>query len=285
MLTNKYISIDSLCFGYTPSQMILNNISFEIIKGSYMALLGASGSGKSTLLRIIANILPNNKAQYFNGEVSVFGESAIDYRDTGYLSFMFQEPSLMPNLNVRDNIEFPLRLRGESVDIDFVDSLISTVGLKEHQNKLPKQLSGGMKTRVSLARAFVTKPELLLLDEPFSALDISWRYEMYTYLDKIKEKLSTTVILVTHDIQEAVLLADKILVLSKEGRIINEKKLKQQLNRHFDYEYTNKILKNKQPTLSELQTDILLDGKKQLDDKESKIILPKHEKEITINEK
>jgi NitT/TauT family transport system ATP-binding protein len=217
--------------------------------------------------------------------VSVFGESAIDYRDTGYLSFMFQEPSLMPNLNVRDNIEFPLRLRGESVDIDFVDSLISTVGLKEHQNKLPKELSGGMKTRVSLARAFVTKPELLLLDEPFSALDISWRYEMYTYLDKIKEKLSTTVILVTHDIQEAVLLADKILVLSKEGRIINEKKLKQQLNRHFDYEYTNKILKNKQPTLSELQTDILLDGKKQLDDKESKIILPKHEKEITINEK
>ena len=285
MLTNKYISIDSLCFGYTPSQMILNNISFEIIKGSYMALLGASGSGKSTLLRIIANILPNNKAQYFNGEVSVFGESAIDHRDTGYLSFMFQEPSLMPNLNVRDNIEFPLRLRGESVDIDFVDSLISTVGLKEHQNKLPKELSGGMKTRVSLARAFVTKPELLLLDEPFSALDISWRYEMYTYLDKIKEKLSTTVILVTHDIQEAVLLADKILVLSKEGRIINEKKLKQQLNRHFDYEYTNKILKNKQPTLSELQTDILLDGKKQLDDKESKIILPKHEKEITINEK
>jgi NitT/TauT family transport system ATP-binding protein len=285
MLTNKYISIDSLCFGYTPSQMILNNISFEIIKGSYMALLGASGSGKSTLLRIIANILPNNKSQYFNGEVSVFGESAIDYRDTGYLSFMFQEPSLMPNLNVRDNIEFPLRLRGESVDIDFVDSLISTVGLKEHQNKLPKELSGGMKTRVSLARAFVTKPELLLLDEPFSALDISWRYEMYTYLDKIKEKLSTTVILVTHDIQEAVLLADKILVLSKEGRIINEKKLDQQTGRYFDYEYTNKILTNKQSTLLELQTDILLDGRKQVKGEEIKIISSKIDKEITTDEK
>jgi NitT/TauT family transport system ATP-binding protein len=172
MLTNKYISIDSLCFGYTPSQMILNNISFEIIKGGYMALLGASGSVKSTLLRIIANILPNNKAQYLNGEVLVFGESAIDHRDTGYLSFMFQEPSLMPNLNVRDNIEFPLRLRGESVDIDFVDSLISTVGLKEHQNKPPKELSGGIKTRVSLARAFVNKREPLFLDDSFLKLEI-----------------------------------------------------------------------------------------------------------------
>ena len=172
--------------------------------------MGASGSGKSTLLRIISNILDNSKNQSLDGTVSIFGKTPKEYIALGKLSFMFQEASLMPNLNVRENIAFPHKLRGAIIDSSFIDELLNIVGLFEHQNKFPSELSGGMKTRVSLVRAFVTKPEVLLLDEPFSALDISWRYELYLYVKKISKIHDTTVILVTHNIEEALILGDKI---------------------------------------------------------------------------
>jgi ABC-type nitrate/sulfonate/bicarbonate transport system ATPase subunit len=122
----------------------------------------------------------------------------------------------MPNLTVKENIELPLKIKGISADFK-VRELIATVGLTEYENYLPKQLSGGMKTRVSLARSFVTEPELLLLDEPFSALDIAWKSKLYVELEKLRNKFNSTVLIVTHDVQEALLLANKVAVLSKDG--------------------------------------------------------------------
>lgn len=258
--SSELLVVQNLSFGYNPKEFVLNDISFEIERGNYMAILGSSGSGKSTLLRILADILPQNEINSLKGNISLFGEDPFNYLGSGKLAFMFQEPSLMPNLNVKQNIAFPLKLRGENIDHSFIADLTKTIGLDEHQEKLPKELSGGMKTRVALARAFVTKPELLLLDEPFSALDISWRYELYSYLEKIKERFNTTIVLVTHDIQEAVLLANKIIVLSSEGEIIKKKEIQQTTHRHFDYEHTSAIIEREQKTILGLQTDILIDG-------------------------
>jgi len=118
-------------------------------------------------------------------------------------------------LTVRQNIELPLKIKGNN-DPHKVAELIKAVGLEEYANYLPKQLSGGMKTRVALARAFVTEPELLLLDEPFSALDIGWKSDLYKRLVSL---FHTTVVIVTHDVQEAILLADEIIVLNRKGSL------------------------------------------------------------------
>ena len=177
---------------------------------------------------------------------------------------MFQGSNLMPNLNVRKNIEFPLKLRGIKADVNFIEDLLETTGLKVHEYKYPSELSGGMKTRVALARAFVTKPELLLLDEPFSALDISRRFILYSYLEAIKKKFDTTVILVTHDENEAVLLATKIIVLSAKGNVLSCINVNQKSERNFNQEHIVEFKKSNQNIIYQLQSDILSDGRNNL---------------------
>lgn len=257
------IEISNLGFSFVKTP-ILNNISLNIKRGEFLSILGSSGSGKSTLLRLVSNILPQNKKDQLTGKLAIFGKSTNEYIETGKLSFMFQEPSLMPNLDVKNNIYFPLKLRGTKVDHNLIEELLEVVGLKEHQYKYPSELSGGMKTRVSLARAFVTKPEVLLLDEPFSALDISWKYDLYEYLYSISKKFNTTVIIVTHDIQEAVLLGDNITVLSKKGTILSSRKPIKKNAMSFGYENVNKVLKENFEIILGLQNDILQDANKNL---------------------
>ena len=193
----------------------MQNISFDLEKGKTLAIVGASGCGKSTLLRIISGILPCTNSNRLQGTILVENQTPDKYRQTGKLAFMFQEATLMPHLTVKENIELPLKIKG-GIDPKKVNDLIKAVGLEEFANYLPKQLSGGMKTRVALARAFVTEPELLLLDEPFSALDIGWKSDLYKRLVTLYH---TTIIIVTHDVQEAILLADHIIVLNRKGSI------------------------------------------------------------------
>ena len=205
----------NISFCYSEGKQILQDLSFELEKGKTLAIVGASGCGKSTLLRILSGILTNAKHNTLKGEIFIDGLTPNQYRQTGKLAFMFQEATLMPNLTVKENIELPLKIKG-SKDTQKVSQLIKVVGLDEYANYLPKQLSGGMKTRVALARAFVTNPELLLLDEPFSALDIGWKSDLYKRLVALSH---TTVVIVTHDVQEAILLADEIIVLNRKGSI------------------------------------------------------------------
>ena len=254
------IEIKNLNFSFDKDTQIINDVSISLEKGAFMSILGASGSGKSTFLRIISNILPSAKSNIIEGEISIFGKTPKEYLDTGKLSFMFQEASLMPNLTLRDNIVFPLKLRGEVIDSVFIDDLLKIVGLETHQHKYPAELSGGMKTRTSLARAFVTKPEVLLLDEPFSALDVSWRYDLYQYLQKIIVQFNTTVVLVTHDIQEAIILGDNILVLSQSGKVLRNVTPTKEKQNSYDFESINKTIEDNLDNFLSLQTEIMIDG-------------------------
>jgi ABC-type nitrate/sulfonate/bicarbonate transport system ATPase subunit len=209
------ITVDGVTFKYN-TELILDKVAFEIMTGDSLAIAGASGCGKSTLLRIIAGLLPNNKKHVFSGEVLVYNLMPKQYVKGGKLSFMFQEDSLMPNLNVMENVEFPLKIR-RIKDAKRIDKLLDIVGLSEYANYFPKDLSGGMKTRVALARSFVTNPQVLLLDEPFASLDIAWKSKLYKELISLKSMHETTVLIVTHDVQEALLLSNSILVLNNRG--------------------------------------------------------------------
>jgi ABC-type nitrate/sulfonate/bicarbonate transport system ATPase subunit len=209
------IHAKDISFHYAEGKQVLQNISFEFEKGKTLAIVGASGCGKSTLLRIISGILPCTNSNQLLGALLLENQTPDQYRQTGKLAFMFQEATLMPHLTVKENIELPLKING-SIDPKKVADLIKAVGLEEFATYLPKQLSGGMKTRVALARAFATEPELLLLDEPFSALDIGWKSDLYKRLVSLYH---TTIVIVTHDVQEAILLADDIIVLNRKGSI------------------------------------------------------------------
>lgn len=218
------IRAQNISFQYAPGKPVLNDISFELEKGKTLAIVGASGCGKSTLLRIISGILSSSQSNRLQGNILIENLTPDEYRRTGKLAFMFQEATLMPHLTAKKNIELPLKIKGRN-DHQIVADLIKAVGLEEYSNYLPKQLSGGMKTRVALARSFSTKPELLLLDEPFSALDIAWKSKLYVELERLREDTSTTVVIVTHDVQEALLLSDFVLVMNKYGAVESKKSI------------------------------------------------------------
>lgn len=213
-----FLSATNLSFSYAKGTSVLQGVSLSIDKGETLAIVGASGCGKSTFLRVMSGILPNIESNVITGDISVDGKSPDAYRKTGKLAFMFQEPTLMPNLTVRDNIGFPLKIKGIRDDSK-VNELLSIVGLSEFADYLPKQLSGGMKTRVALARGFVTRPELLFLDEPFAALDIAWKSRLYVELENLVDRYGTTVVFVTHDVQEALLLSDNVAVFGRTGYV------------------------------------------------------------------
>jgi NitT/TauT family transport system ATP-binding protein len=187
----------------------LRHVDLAVDQGEFLAVIGRSGCGKSTLLRIIAGLLAPTA-----GRVLVDGTPVTGPRRD--VALMFQRPALLPWRTVLDNIMLPAEIFGwprrqrqsEAVD------LLEKVGLAGFEKRLPHELSGGMQQRVALCRALIQRPRLLLMDEPFSALDALTREELAVELQRIHMQLRTTVVFVTHAINEAVLLADRIVVLS-----------------------------------------------------------------------
>jgi NitT/TauT family transport system ATP-binding protein len=193
----------------------VSNVNLNIAGGEFIALIGASGCGKSTLLRMIAGLEDPSQ-----GSITIAGQSPEDCIKRQKLGIAMQEHGLMPWLSAWHNVALPFRLAGLPVDTERVDELLALVGLADFAQALPKQLSGGMKQRVSIARALVLKPDVLILDEPFGALDAVTRRLMNNELQRIWSQQPTTTILVTHSVEEAVFLADRICLMSpRPGRL------------------------------------------------------------------
>lgn len=196
----------------------LENINFNIYRGEFICVLGPSGCGKSTLLKILAGFIPPS-----NGEVRLEGEliNGIDW----HRGVVFQNPPLYEWYSVRDNISFGPKMRKvpKSEYEHLTDQYLERVGLQEFADKKVYELSGGMRQRVSIARALINNPEILLMDEPFGALDAFTRETMQSLIRKIWWDTGKTIFFITHDVEEALLLGSRVLVLSRHpGRIVDD---------------------------------------------------------------
>ena len=210
------IALDQVTKRY-QSQPVVNDVSIEIQQGEFLVLLGPSGSGKSTLLRAIAGLI-----EIDHGRVSLHGRdvTGVSARDRG-VGFVFQHYALFRHMSVADNVEFALRVRRmkRADRIERRTELLKLVALEGMDDRLPTQLSGGQQQRVAVARALAHRPEVLLLDEPFGALDAKIREELRRTIRKIQQELGVSTILVTHDQDEAFAMADRIGVMH-QGRLL-----------------------------------------------------------------
>jgi NitT/TauT family transport system ATP-binding protein len=216
-----------LAFGTKAhAQSVLNDLSLTVHQGQIVSLLGPSGCGKSTLLRVIAGLIEADSGSVFVDGAKVARRMPRSSREK--MSFVFQEPALLPWRTVWQNVILPSQLRGAQLQTDvkdLVEHLLGLVGFQESDwRKFPSQLSGGMKMRASIARAMSTQPTILLLDEPFAALDDMLRSKLNDLLLTIASEQKCTMLFVTHNISEAIYLSDAIAVMS-QGRIAERLKV------------------------------------------------------------
>lgn len=213
-----FICAKNVSFCYDDMRLILDQVSFSLDRGDTLALLGPSGSGKTTLLRLLAGLLPATSQETFHGSITIDEVAPRGFRERESVSFFFQDFGLLPHLNVHDNVEFPVRARN-GTGSDATREVLEMVGLSRFASYYPKDLSGGMKARVALARCFVTNPLLLLLDEPFVSLDIGWRSKLTSELETLQHLTGATMVMVTHDVDDALRLGTQIVVLNSLGKI------------------------------------------------------------------
>ena len=225
-VSNPVVSLQHISKSFSNGTIALRDMSLAVRSGEFMSLLGPSGCGKSTVLRIIAGLGPPTTGRVEwpsapNGPSHNAVASAVEHD----ISFVFQEPTLMPWSDVFGNVHLPLKLKGRSkrTSHDDVMEALQMVGLEEFTKSYPRELSGGMKMRVSIARALVTKPKLLLMDEPFAALDEITRFKLNDDLLELWQRFGFTVVFVTHSVFESVYLSNRIVVMAaRPGRVVED---------------------------------------------------------------
>ncbi|HVZ44879.1 MAG TPA: ABC transporter ATP-binding protein [Ramlibacter sp.] len=204
------IRIEGLSVAYQQGQPILHNINLDIAKGEIISLIGASGCGKSTLLNVIAGLLAAHSGRVLLDGKPIDGPAADRV-------MVFQDDAVFPWMRVRANVEYGLRIKGLGAAemARRVDEVLDLVELKAWQNAYPKELSGGMRKRVDLARAIAVDPQVLLMDEPFGALDAMTKERLQVEYLNICERIGITSVFVTHDLEEAIFLGDRVVVLGR----------------------------------------------------------------------
>jgi NitT/TauT family transport system ATP-binding protein len=214
-----HLQVSSVCksFGHgKASKLVLDHVTFDLHSGEFLALVGSSGSGKSTVMRLIAGL-----DQPSSGSICLDGQPVLGPgSDRG---MVFQKYSLYPWLTAAQNVAFGMELQGLSrFEVhERTSYFLEVVGLADAARRLPRELSGGMQQRVAIARALAAEPKLLLLDEPFGALDIQIRESMQEFLHQLWRRTGLTALLITHDLEEALLLANRVHILAPNpGRIV-----------------------------------------------------------------
>ncbi|MDU8357481.1 ABC transporter ATP-binding protein [Pseudomonas syringae group sp. J309-1] len=204
------LSVEAISFSYANGHQVFDQFSLSARPGEFVAILGPSGCGKTTLLNLLSGFQQPSK-----GQVQINGEPIRPEREE--LGYVFQSPQLFPWLSALENVRFGLRMAGQGSVVEQREKALSylrLVGLEQAAQRLPQQLSGGMQQRVSLARTLALEPSVLLMDEPFAALDAISRNSMNEETLRIWAQLGQTVLFITHDIDEAVFLADRVVVLN-----------------------------------------------------------------------
>ena len=211
------VALDNVGKTFANGMVALDRLDLDVQPGEFITLLGPSGCGKSTALRLIAGLSAPTRG-------AINWPDGVAARGVGALGFVFQEPTLMPWATVARNVRLPLKLMGADGHAgDRVAVSLARVGLSEFAGSYPRELSGGMKMRVSIARALVTEPSLLLMDEPFAALDEITRFRLNNDLLMLWQSLGKTVVFVTHSVFESVYLSQRIVVMTaRPGRVFTE---------------------------------------------------------------
>ncbi len=237
-----------------PPTVALEGLETHVADGEFVTVVGPSGCGKTTLLNLVAGFEKPDAGAILLDGAEVHGPGADR-------AVVFQQPSLYPWLSVRQNIAFGLRLRGARPGEDErVRRIIGIMGLDGFEHHAPYELSGGMQQRVAIARALIMEPAMLLMDEPFGALDAQTRSEMQAFLLSLWRKVRPTVLFITHDVEEAVLLGDRILVLTpRPGRLALELPVGLPRPRHYDMILTPEFTRHKREVLKILRPEAVAD--------------------------
>lgn len=239
MAADPIITLNNVSKVYANGTIALQNLSLTISEGEFVSLLGPSGCGKSTVLRLIAGLGKRTTGQIYWGEGYHLPPEKTRHRHK--LAYVFQEAALMPWATVWDNVYLPLKLAGVSkgAAAATVSEAIELVDLHGFERAYPRELSGGMKMRVSIARALVTHPDVLLMDEPFGALDEMTRSRLNSDLLELWQRMQLTIVFVTHNIYEAVYLSNRVVVMaSRPGRVIADVPIEAPYPRSQDFRTT-----------------------------------------------
>jgi len=212
------LRVENISVSFPKTGQILDSISIHVNQGEFVSIIGPSGSGKSTIFQSIGGVLLPEKGEIFLGDSKITGE-------TGHISYMPQHNSLLPWRNVLQNVLLGQELH-KKTNVEEAKNWLGKVGLSEYEKAFPHQLSGGMKQRVAFIRALISPASLMLLDEPFSALDEFTRLDMQKWLLSIWEKEKKSILFITHNIEEALFLSDRIYILSERpAKIVKEIKV------------------------------------------------------------